>query len=296
MRSPGRTPNASSTRAGKVTCRFEVNAYEHAVLCLPYTIARMVRVHVTAMLPSRCHTYRYSSPRQGSSGSGEYHGYPLEPFAAGKRSGVNVRFRFGWVDAGPSPDKVSQSTMAALSVEAGGSTVTSVLDRTNRIYSDAVVVPLFSVAEWLITNWWYLWYEIEDTGQQRPEFESRHNLAFAGDGFVLPSLTVTPTSRLRRGVPRTGRGATPATSQSLGGTGASGRSDRGVRRIEPFDSPPDRESRPGDAHRLLTGPTALTRPGVIRDGAPRSHALIRLQSIAKAPAGRNCLLSASSWR
>jgi len=108
---------------------------------------------------------------------------------------MSVRFRFGWVDAGPSPDKVSQSTMAALSVEAGGSIVTSVLDRTNRIYSDEVVVPLFSVAEWLITNWWHIWYEIEDTGQQRPEFESRHNLAFAGDGFVLPSLTVTPTSR-----------------------------------------------------------------------------------------------------
>ena len=63
---------------------------------------------------------------------------------------MSVRFRFGWVDAGPSPDRVSQSTMAALSVEAGGSTVTSVLDRTNRIYSDEVVVPLFSVAEWLI--------------------------------------------------------------------------------------------------------------------------------------------------
>ena len=107
---------------------------------------------------------------------------------------MSVRFRFGWVDAGPSPDRVSQSTMAALSVEAGGATVTSVLDRGNRIYADEVVVPLFSVAEWLITNWWHIWYEIEDTGQQRPEFESRHNLAFAADGFVLPSLTMTAAS------------------------------------------------------------------------------------------------------
>ena len=107
---------------------------------------------------------------------------------------MSVRFRFGWVDAGPSPDILAQSTMATLSVEAGGATVTSVLDRGNRIYSNQVVVPLFSVAEWLVTNWWHLWYEIEDIGEQRPDFAARHNLAFAADGFVLPSLTMTTAS------------------------------------------------------------------------------------------------------
>ena len=107
---------------------------------------------------------------------------------------MSVRFRFGWVDAGPSPDILAQSTMATLSVEAGNTTVTSVLDRGNRIYSNEVVVPLFGVAEWLVTNWWHIWHEIEDTGEQRPEFASRHNLAFAADGFVLPSLTMTAVS------------------------------------------------------------------------------------------------------
>ena len=107
---------------------------------------------------------------------------------------MSVRFRFGWVDAGPSPDILAQATMATLSVEAGNATVTSVLDRGNRIYSNEVVVPLFGVAEWLVTNWWHIWYEIEDTGEQRPEFASRHNLAFAADGFVLPSLTMTTVS------------------------------------------------------------------------------------------------------
>ena len=107
---------------------------------------------------------------------------------------MSVQFRFGWVDSGPSPDKLAQSTMATLSVEAGGATVTSVLDRTNRIYSDEVVVPLFSIAEWLVTNWWHIWYEVADASEQRPAFESRHNLAFAGDGFVLPSLSMISTA------------------------------------------------------------------------------------------------------
>ena len=107
---------------------------------------------------------------------------------------MSVDFRFSWVDAGPSPDKLAQTTMAALSVEADGTIVTAVLDRRSGIYSKEVVVPLFSVAEWLVTNWWHIWYEVGDTSEQRPEFESRHNLAFAGDGFVLPRLSMIPVS------------------------------------------------------------------------------------------------------
>ena len=107
---------------------------------------------------------------------------------------MNVRFRFGWVDAGPSPDVLARTTMASLSIKAGSSTVTSVLDRGHRIYRDEIIVPLFHVAEWLVTNWWHLWYEVRDTGEQRPGFDARHNLAFAGDGFVLPNLTMTPTA------------------------------------------------------------------------------------------------------
>lgn len=104
---------------------------------------------------------------------------------------MSVRFRFNWVDAGPSPDVLARSTMAALSIKAAGKTVTAVLDRRNGIYSDEVVVPLFGVAEWLVTNWWHIWYEVGDA-HETPAFESRHNLAFAGDGFVLPSLNIAP--------------------------------------------------------------------------------------------------------
>ena len=106
---------------------------------------------------------------------------------------MSVQFGFDWVDAGPSPDVVSQYTMAALSVEAGGAVVTGALDRQSGTYSRNVVVPLFGVAEWLVANWWHLWHEIGDdgdSGEPPPEFEARHNLAFAGDGFVLPHLRI----------------------------------------------------------------------------------------------------------
>ena len=84
--------------------------------------------------------------------------------------------------------------MATLSVDVDGATVTAALDRDRKTYSNEIIVPLFSVAEWLVANWWYIWYEVGDASEQRPAFESRHNLAFAGDGFVLPSLTMTPES------------------------------------------------------------------------------------------------------
>ncbi len=42
--------------------------------------------------------------------------------------------------------------------------------------------------------WWHLWYEFGDTIRQKPGFEHRHDLSFAGDGFALPRLTIVPSS------------------------------------------------------------------------------------------------------
>ena len=114
--------------------------------------------------------------------------------ATSSRARMSIRFRFDWIDAGPTSDSLARDTMATLSIEARDKVVTAVLDRRNKSYRHHVVVPLYHVAEWLIANWWHLWYEVADTGEQRPEFESRHNLAFAGDGFVLPNLYVIPAS------------------------------------------------------------------------------------------------------
>ena len=110
---------------------------------------------------------------------------------------MSVRFQFAWIDSGPSPDKLAQFTMATLRVDANNAIITAAVDRAGRIYSNEVIVPLFNVAEWLVTNWWHLWYEVADTNEQPPDFEARHNLAFVADGFVPPQLTITPASSTR---------------------------------------------------------------------------------------------------
>lgn len=107
---------------------------------------------------------------------------------------MSIRFRFDWVDAAPSPDAAAQRTMAKLSIEADGAVVTSVLDRQGGEYREHIVTPLLHVAEWLVSNWRHIRHEVEDSGTQRPGFESRHNLAFAGNGFVLPRLWMVPSA------------------------------------------------------------------------------------------------------
>lgn len=107
---------------------------------------------------------------------------------------MSFRLNFHWVDPGPSPDAVMRRTMARFSIEVGGKTLTAVQDRQSRRYRKQIIVPLFAVADWLVDNWWYLWHEPADTQRQKPGFEERHNLAFAGNGFLLPKLTIAPSS------------------------------------------------------------------------------------------------------
>ena len=111
---------------------------------------------------------------------------------------MSVRFQFNWVDAPPAPDERARTTMAALSIRVGNATITDVLDRPRRINRGHVVVPLCCVAEWLTCNWWHIFHEVEDTREQKPDFEARHDLAFAGDGFVLPRLAMAPTPERMR--------------------------------------------------------------------------------------------------
>ncbi|MXW40789.1 MAG: hypothetical protein F4Z75_06585 [Synechococcus sp. SB0668_bin_15] len=111
---------------------------------------------------------------------------------------MTVSFTFDWVDAAPSPDGVMGQTMAQLWIRVNGEAVTAVYDRRNNARRDHVVVPLLSVAEWVVGNWCHLWHELPDTtgemARQKPGFEQRHNLAFAGDGFLWPKLTMVPSS------------------------------------------------------------------------------------------------------
>ena len=114
---------------------------------------------------------------------------------------MSFRFDFDWAGAAPSSDALARHSMAKVMIEADGEIVTSVVDRRRRavgnrfVARDHVVVPLIGIAEWLACNWWHIFHEIGDAaGQPKPDFAFRHDLAFAGDGFILPRLTMAAAS------------------------------------------------------------------------------------------------------
>ena len=107
---------------------------------------------------------------------------------------MSFRMEFDWVDAPGSTDALAQATMAALTIEVHGCSVTSVLDHRSRSCRNHVVTPLVHVAEWLVGNWWRIFHEIENERTPRAGFAEAHDLAFAGEGFLLPRMTIAPLS------------------------------------------------------------------------------------------------------
>lgn len=100
-----------------------------------------------------------------------------------------LAFDFEWQDPGGARGDELRATWASLSIRLHGRLLTEVLDRSTRAVRSSVFLPLFPLAEWIVQNWWPLIFENE-----RPEtaetvdFDRRHNLRWAREGFALPAL------------------------------------------------------------------------------------------------------------
>ncbi len=70
-----------------------------------------------------------------------------------------LSFEIDWVDAEGINGPELSATWASLRIHAGDSIVTRVLDARAQTVRDFVYVPLYPLAEWLATNWWFLTHE-----------------------------------------------------------------------------------------------------------------------------------------
>lgn len=117
-----------------------------------------------------------------------------EPTPKADSALASVHFDFRWLDHGLSRHSAEDATFAELEIRVGDDIVTGVFERLpsgrNAWPKKHVVVPLLHVAEWLVSNWWHLRCELPAVDDQRPGFESRHVLAHAGEGLVLPKLKI----------------------------------------------------------------------------------------------------------
>ncbi len=101
----------------------------------------------------------------------------------------NLRFDFEWQDPAGARGEELCATWASLSILIDGSPVTELQDRQSKSVRTSVFLPLFPLAEWLADNWWFLQSEVERPDTARScDFDRRHNLRWAREGFALPSL------------------------------------------------------------------------------------------------------------
>ncbi|MDE2927414.1 MAG: ImmA/IrrE family metallo-endopeptidase [Acidobacteriota bacterium] len=102
-----------------------------------------------------------------------------------------LSFDIDWVDAEGINGPELSATWASLQIHAGDSVVTRVLDERAKTVRDFVHVPLYPLAEWLATNWWFLTHEYRNPVKEAdPAFRRRHALRSGREGYAFPDLEV----------------------------------------------------------------------------------------------------------
>ena len=105
----------------------------------------------------------------------------------------NLSFQIDWLDAEGVKGAELAATWAALRIEAGDSVVTQVHDFRAQTVRNFVFVPIYPLAEWLATNWWFLAHEFGNPIKAaNPAFRRRHALGQNREGYAFPNLEAVP--------------------------------------------------------------------------------------------------------
>ena len=110
-----------------------------------------------------------------------------------------LSFDIDWVDAEGICGPELSATWASLRIRAGDSVLTRVLDSRAKTVREVVYVPLYPLAEWLASNWWFLTREFENPAKEGdPDFHRRHALGASREGYAFPNLEVVPSGARTR--------------------------------------------------------------------------------------------------
>ena len=102
-----------------------------------------------------------------------------------------LKFEIDWVDAEGIHGSELSATWAYLRIVAGDSIVTRVLDARAKTVREFVYVPLYPLAEWLATNWWFLTREVSNPAKEYDRgFRRRHVLSGGREGYAFPDLEI----------------------------------------------------------------------------------------------------------
>ena len=104
-----------------------------------------------------------------------------------------IRIETEWVDTAAISGAELSATWASLRIRVDDAVVTRIVDRTDTVRS-RVYVPLYPLAESLVTNWWFLLHEVENPAKATDAaFRRRHALVSAPEGYAFPNLQLMPS-------------------------------------------------------------------------------------------------------
>jgi hypothetical protein len=105
-------------------------------------------------------------------------------------------FRIEWEDPCGARGEELRATWARLEIVAGDGVITRLFDSKLNSVRNGVFVPLYPIAEWIVTNWWALLNEcVTPTRQSSMLYGRRHNMRFAAEGFAMPWLEIRPVGK-----------------------------------------------------------------------------------------------------
>jgi IrrE N-terminal-like domain len=110
-----------------------------------------------------------------------------------------LRINFEWIDPAGAEGPELRATWARFQLLIDGEPITRPLDNVSKTVRDSVFLPLYPLAEWVATHWWFLLNEIETPGRStETSYASRHDLHFGSEGFAIPSTLIKPLGSMVR--------------------------------------------------------------------------------------------------
>ena len=108
-----------------------------------------------------------------------------------------LRFDIQWLDGTGIEGPELAATFASLRISTDDAVLTHVDDQRAQTLRDVVHVPVYPMAEWLVSNWWFLAYEPEHfLNRSSPGFAHRHWLVSSSEGYAYPDVRLSSAGGL----------------------------------------------------------------------------------------------------
>jgi hypothetical protein len=107
-----------------------------------------------------------------------------------------LKFEIDWIEPEAAKGEELAATWASLRICVNEIPVTRL--STFNGERERIFLSLYPLAEWLTLNWWYIHAEVQaDRNIPLSDYQSRHNIRFAREGFALPNLIIQPLGKTR---------------------------------------------------------------------------------------------------